>query len=160
MKRQNWSQLVPDILVDAKITFNGIDIFESKDPVYFNYLNSFLGHTSCQKGINIYSFALEPEKSQPSGSVNMSMVSNVSLVFQTLVPPIDPEVDKILCENEIDPVKKKILLNSLGIECNVEENNSVKDKQIYKYTYNLRVYAVNYNILKIVSGMGGLAYTN
>ena len=160
LKRQNWKQLTPDILVDAKIAFNGTDIFESKDPVYFNYLNPYSCHTSNQKGINTFSFALEPEKYQPSGSVNMSMVSNVSIDFQTLVPPIDPEVDDILGEQSIDPEKKKFLLNSLGIECQIDETSCVKNKQIYKYTYNLRVYSVNYNILKIVSGMGGLAYTN
>jgi hypothetical protein len=26
--------------------------------------------------------------------------------------------------------------------------------------WNIRVYAVNYNILRIMSGMGGLAYSN
>ena len=35
----------------------------------------------------------------------------------------------------------------------------VKDKDIFQYTYNLNVYVVNYNILKIMSGMAGLAYT-
>ena len=28
------------------------------------------------------------------------------------------------------------------------------------YPYNFRLYAVNYNILRIMSGMGGLAYSN
>ena len=28
------------------------------------------------------------------------------------------------------------------------------------YDYNLRVFAVNYNILRIMAGMGGLAYSN
>ena len=27
-------------------------------------------------------------------------------------------------------------------------------------TYDVRVYAINYNILRIMSGMGGLAYSN
>jgi hypothetical protein len=28
------------------------------------------------------------------------------------------------------------------------------------YTWDVRVYAVNYNILRVMSGMGGLAYSN
>lgn len=160
VKRQNYKQLTPDILVKAKLTFNGIDRFEFKDPVYFNYLSPFNGHSNYGQGINIYSFALEPEKSQPSGAVNMSMISNVSLDFETLVPPIDPEVDDLLNQQDIDPEKKKYLLNCLGIDVELKEGSCVRDKQIYKYTYNLRVYCVNYNILKIVAGMGGLAYTN
>jgi hypothetical protein len=28
------------------------------------------------------------------------------------------------------------------------------------YSKNLHVYAVNYNVLRILSGMGGLAYSN
>ena len=39
-----------------------------------------------------------------------------------------------------------------------EDNNALTG---YNPTnYNLYVYAVNYNVLRILSGMGGLAYSN
>jgi hypothetical protein len=40
---------------------------------------------------------------------------------------------------------------------NGADNGSYPSKQ---YPYNFRIYAVNYNIFRIMSGMGGLAYSN
>jgi hypothetical protein len=63
----------------------------------------------------VYSFALNPEQHQPSGTVNMSRIDNATLLLDltTGTSPIQ-----------------------------------------------LRVYAVNYNVLRIMAGMGGLAYSN
>lgn len=66
-------------------------------------------------GIYCYSFALNPEQHQPSGTVNMSRIDNATLLLNL--------------STSTDPVK-------------------------------LRVYAVNYNVLRIMAGMGGLAYSN
>ena len=63
------------------------------------------------KDINVYSFAINPEDHQPSGTCNFSRIDSA-----------------------------KLLLNSSG-------------------TIDT-IYAVNYNILRIMSGMGGLAYAN
>jgi hypothetical protein len=70
-------------------------------------------------GINVYSFALNPEDHQPSGTCNMSRIDNATLQL-TLT------------------------------------NNTVGGS----YTAKVRVYAVNYNVLRVMSGMGGLAYSN
>jgi hypothetical protein len=162
----NWKKLTPHILKNAKIKFNSIDRFEYKDYNYFNNLVPYLYHTNSSQGINVYSFAVDPEKFQPSGSVNLSMISDVSLEFQTLVPPLDPEIENILKNKNINingnrnKCDNKALMNSLGLSFDEQSNNTfIKDKQIYKYTYQLDVYVISYNILKIVSGMGGLAYT-
>jgi hypothetical protein len=37
---------------------------------------------------------------------------------------------------------------------------ALKIEDATKKTGNLQVYAVNYNVLRILSGMGGLAYSN
>lgn len=63
------------------------------------------------KDIYVYSFCLEPEEHQPSGSCNFSRIDSA-----------------------------KILLSSSGSISNI--------------------YAVNYNVLRIMSGMGGLAYSS
>jgi hypothetical protein len=63
--------------------------------------------------IHVYSFALNPEEHQPSGTCNFSRIDNATLVLT---------------------------------------GGSV--------TGILKVYAVNYNVLRIMSGMGGLAYSN
>ena len=71
-----------------------------------------------QVGIYVYSFALNPEQHQPSGTVNMSRIDNATLLLN---------------------------LNSAMTNAGPAK---------------LRVYAVNYNVLRIMAGMGGLAYSN
>ena len=67
--------------------------------------------SSMTNNINMYSFALEPEEHQPSGTCNFSRIDTATL--------------------ELSAAKQ------------VEA-----------------IYALNYNVLRIMSGMGGLAYSN
>ena len=64
-----------------------------------------------KKDINVYSFALEPEEHQPSGTCNFSRIESAQLIFSA-------------------------------------------------DTYISNIYAVNYNVLRIMSGMAGLAYAS
>ena len=106
--------------VTAKVQLNGHDRFTEREGKYFNLVQPFQHHTNIPAGgINVYSFALNPEDHQPSGSCNMSRIDNATLLL-TLSP------------------------NTVG--------NSK--------TAKVRIYAVNYNVLRIMSGMGGLAYSN
>ena len=105
-----------DTLVDAKLQLNGQDRFSVRQAAYFNIVQPYQHFTRCPAtGIYVYSFALNPEQHQPSGTVNMSRIDNATL-----------------------------LLN-LSTGTNAGQ---------------LRVYAVNYNVLRIMAGMGGLAYSN
>ena len=67
--------------------------------------------------IGVYSFALNPEEHQPSGTCNFSRIDSTELILKNLV---------------------------------VDSGESI----------NITIYAINYNILRIMSGMGGLAYSN
>ena len=105
-----------DTIVDAKLQLNGHDRFSSRKAGYFNLVQPYQHHTAIPStGIYVYSFALNPEQHQPSGSVNMSRIDNATLMLNTTT-----------------------------------STNAFK----------LRVYAVNYNVLRIMAGMGGLAYSN
>lgn len=100
---------------NAKLQLNGHDRFSSRDAGYFNLVQPYQHHTRIPSGgIYVYSFALNPEQHQPSGTVNMSRIDNATL------------------------------------QLNLSSSTACK----------LRVYAVNYNVLRIMSGMGGLAYSN
>jgi hypothetical protein len=106
--------------VSAKIQLNGHDRMSERDGKYFNLVQPFQHHTNIPAvGINTYSFALNPEDHQPSGTCNMSRIDNATLVL-------------ILSNNTVGAGK----------------------------TAKVRVYAINYNVLRIMSGMGGLAYSN
>lgn len=99
-----------------KITFNGIDRFKEREPTYFRALQPLENkYTIPEKNIYMYSFCLDPENHQPTGSCNFSRIDNLSFTFKG----------------------------------NHSYNN-----------YKIFIYARNYNVLRIMEGMGGLLYSN
>jgi hypothetical protein len=104
----------------ANIQLNGQDRFSQRDGRYFNLVQPFQHHTNIPAvGINVYSFALNPEDHQPSGTCNFSRIDTATLQLTVT-------------------------------------NNTVGNGN----TAKVRIYAVNYNVLRIMAGMGGLAYSN
>ena len=93
-----------------------------RDAKYFSQVQRYTHHTNGGSGdddsdIFLYSFALFPEKLQPSGTCNMSRIDNSTL---------------------------ELFFKSGGAPASME----------------VRVTAVNYNVLRLTSGMGGVAYSN
>jgi len=103
-------------VLTSKLILNGHDRFSERDGMYFNMVQPYSHHTSIpsDKGINVYSFSLQPEEHQPSGTCNFSKMDSATL--------------------------RMTLVNS----------NPAK----------VRVYALGYNILRVMGGMGGVTYTN
>ena len=110
----------------AKLQLNGHDRFAEQQGEYFLQVQPYLHHTRAGRSlatlgaannqeIYVYSFALQPEEHQPSGTCNFSRIDNATLT----------------------------VTNSDSFEAGV-----------------VKVFAVNYNVLRIMSGMGGLAYSN
>jgi len=61
----------------SKFQIDEDDRFIRRDYKFYNYLQPEIHHSNIPKdGINIYSFALYPEKHQPSGTYNISRVKN------------------------------------------------------------------------------------
>jgi hypothetical protein len=115
----------------ALIQLNGQDRFKQREGAYFNYLQPHHHHTRTPAdGINVYSFALHPEQHQPSGTANLSRIDSTMLNLQ-LVDPTAASAP------EYAP------------SLNFFNSNS-----------NLYVFDLSYNVLRIMSGMGGLAYSN
>lgn len=85
----NFTMSVPEdgnasILKTAKILWNGVDRFEEKPAEYFNLLQPYQHHSNiARQGIYPYSFALNPEDWQPSGSFNASTVNKIQLYVTT-----------------------------------------------------------------------------
>jgi len=111
----------------ALIILNGHDRFEVQEGSYFNYYQPYHHHTRTPAdGINVYSFAISPEKHQPSGTTNLSRIDSTIL--------------------------------SIDFSDVLRRNNRLK-LDIARDTI-LFIFGWNYNILRIMSGMGGLAYSN
>jgi len=65
-----------------QLKFNNNVRFDAKDPVYFRVIQPRQFHTRIpDKHIYVYSFALNPEDRDPSGSVNFSRIDNARLFF-------------------------------------------------------------------------------
>ena len=121
-----------DSIRNAKLQFNGIDRMVERDGKYFNAVQPYQRHTAApSSGIYVYSFALKPEESQPTGTANFSRIDNAHISIE-LYP--------------INTVAKKVSANGKAI--------------IFTGEVNLTIWAVNVNVLRIMSGMGGLAYSN
>jgi len=70
-----------NIITSMKLTLDGNDRFQSRDGTYFNLTQPYQHHTSIPNnvGINVYSFAINPEDLQPSGSCNFDNFSSIKL---------------------------------------------------------------------------------
>ena len=139
-----------DIANRCRIQLNGQDRFDERYGDYFWKVQPYQHHTAGGSNpnfgirsqqtssgsnpepvvqgranpINVYSFALQPEEHQPTGTCNFSRIDTATLVFDSVASGVAGTY----------PSKS--------------------------YPYNFRLYAVNYNIFRIMSGMGGLAYSN
>jgi len=118
--------------VAAKLQLNGSDRFQQRDGAYFNYVQPLQGFSNTPSdGINVYSFALKPEDHQPSGTCNFSRIDNATLQLQFGSGNAAGD--------------SNYLANYLG------GSNSASV---------VNIYTVNYNVLRVMSGMAGAAYSN
>jgi hypothetical protein len=103
-------------MLKAKILFEGQELFDTKDAIYFRTVVPYQRHTNVPNNfIYMYSFSTNPEEFQPSGSCNFSRIDNQQLYFE-------------ISDQLIQPI--------------------------------ITVFAVNYNILNVSSGLCGLEYIN
>lgn len=113
------------------IQLNGHDRFDEREGAYFNYVQPYQHHTRTPcDGINVYSFALHPEQHQPSGTANLSRIDSTMLNLTLLDPTL------------------------------VSAPTDAPSLNFFTTDTNLYVYAFNYNVLRVMSGMAGVAYSN
>jgi hypothetical protein len=112
------SNLAVGPLSTMKLILNGQDRFKEQSGRYFNQYQPLKHHSgNPMAGVYAYSFALQPEEHQPTGTCNFSRIDNAQV--------------------------------QLGLKSGETASTS-----------SLNMFAVNYNVLRIQSGMGGLAFSN
>jgi len=123
------------ILIDGSVNpvefgllqFNGHDRFDRREGTYFNNVQPDQHHTNIPRdGINVYSFAINPEEHQPSGSANLTRIDDVVL---------------------------RLRFKDSTFKTGLPDFNLLNDGN------KLFVFAINHNIMRVLSGMSGLAYT-
>ena len=66
----------------SQLEFNRINRFDKRSSKFFNYLQPELHHSNTPlDGINVYSFCINPEIHQPSGTANFSRIENIILTL-------------------------------------------------------------------------------
>jgi hypothetical protein len=116
----------------ALLQLNGQDRFSQREGQYFNYVQPWQHFSNTPSdGVNVYSFALNPEEHQPSGTCNFSRIDNATLNLTY------GRVNSITGAQET------------GYQTGYLGDNT-----------QFSIYAVNYNVLRVMSGMAGLAYSN
>ena len=128
----------------VKLLLNGHDRFSSRKGSYFTKVQPFQAtKTAPVTGVNLYSFSLSPAEHQPSGSVNMSRIDNATLVVTT---------KKLVAFTGNASTSPALFANAGSVETQVANTAGALT--------TLRIYAESYNVMRIMSGMGGLAYSN
>ena len=85
MTGNRWTDSL-DAFAMVEMQVNGAQRFTPRTGQYFNSVIPYVCHRSCPRvGIHAYNFALHPEETQPSGTINASRIENMFLNF-TLKP--------------------------------------------------------------------------
>ena len=117
-----------NILYSGKLRFNGHARFDDRSDIFFNFAQPYKYHQgSGADGVYVYSFALEPDNYQPSGSCNFSRINKVKIELVLKKPP---------------------------------QTTTTTPNYNYAYNYDLDIYAVNYNVFRIMAGIGSLVFAN
>ena len=139
IKQNYWKGFVhgAEQVDSAILRLNNHDRFARRDGVYFRVVQRYEHHSgSTDACVYLYSFALKPEEHQPSGTCNFSRIDNAQLN---------------MCIGACD------VMDGIMDSCCKDGSGPSTDCSKCK---RCAIYAVNYNVLRIMSGMGGLAYSN
>ena len=118
-------------LYSFKLILNGTDRFKERPGEYFRLNQTYDHHTRTPGNyIYSYSFALKPEEHQPSGTCNFSRIDSSLMYFY------------------------------LRNTSSVPGNSDSIPQENYTNLPSFTIYAPCYNILRIMGGMGGLAFSN
>ncbi len=135
----------------AKLQLNGHDRFDEQPGEYFNYVQPYQHHTHTPAdGVNVYSFGLHPEQHQPSGTANLSRI-DTTLLWLQMTDPFAPQ--------DVSPGTSSYAYQSLDFP-NAQQTRSINVTTQLINNSNIWIFAFSYNVFRIMSGMGGLAYAN
>jgi hypothetical protein len=113
-------------VINSSFQLNGKNRFQKRDGYFYNYLQPYYYFkNSPSDGINVYSFSLNPDDLQPSGTINLGNVN----------------------------ANSKDLLISLG-----KYNNTSDGYLTFFGSGRIRIFAFEYNNIKITDGIAMLSY--
>ena len=173
-QQQTSSTFPRDPMIDGVLLFDAKERFQTKPLPYFSLLQMYrhtTGDAPQIPGLYMYSFALDHDQYQPSGSVNGSLFNKVILRL-TLQQPLPQasvttgaSTTTVVCvlkstvfsqNPTIIPAGNVGLYNPNDLVTVVQGNDNI----IFVYTYTVGVYVESTNFFRIVSGLGNLVFAN
>lgn len=131
------------ILQNFSILFDGKYREVNMEAGIYNYLEPYRSSKlSNDIGLYCYNFGINTtDTHQPSGAVNLSRFKKIEFEITTIEPPVDPSAAFFtICDDNGEII---------GVS---------KDRSQYSYTYEMHLFEERYNILRFISGNGGLLY--
>lgn len=123
------------ILTKASIMWNSFNRIEEKTADFYSYVQPYQHHSKIPKtGIYCYSFALFPEKIQPSGAYNASAVSTYLDIY------INRNYNNDYINNKLKLKFKDPMLSNI-------------------INYQINVYSIYTNIFNVQNGIGAMVYS-
>jgi hypothetical protein len=78
----NAFEFTGSFLINENIQIYGQNLQSLRDPLYFSLVQNFQNHSNIPINIHSFSFALNPEEFQPSGSCNFSVIDSKNLYLE------------------------------------------------------------------------------
>jgi hypothetical protein len=131
-----------DMLKSLRLVMNGNDRFSVRRGSFFKTVQPYKHHTNApDKPIYVFSFALTPEEFQPSGTCNFSKLESAYMQMELDWSPY------------VSASAAAALEPALNIREIVNSVSPASSVQAY-----LHVFAMSYNVMRIIDGLAGLAY--
>ncbi|ABT16798.1 hypothetical protein ATCV1_Z664R [Acanthocystis turfacea chlorella virus 1] len=132
---QNTEVLAP--IAEAKISFNGVDRFTARQGRYFQSYQPWYSAKGqwMTSGVYLYSFGTNIKYGVPSGTMNFSRVDTALLHITTKAA--------VVADTTTPAVVTELMTTTTA--------NALT---------TLLTYAVNFNVLRVDSGMGGIEFAN
>lgn len=122
-------------LNEAKIQANGIDRFTSRPGSYFNLVQTTQAVSQAPSaGIYMYSFGVMANQQDSSGTLNFSRLDTVTL--------------SLTAKAATAPTIAQVITPDVTL-----------DTALTKFT-NVAIFAVNYNVFRVMEGQGGILWAN
>jgi hypothetical protein len=165
-----------NILRQAYLELDGKERFKEKPTSFFALLQHYRHHTGSidlLPGVYAYSFSLDHDTPQPSGSINGSMF-NKSIFRTQLLVPSDTSTIGTPCpvpttttKTEVCVYKDTVFNPSPTVVLNPAAANPKDVLSIYQnvvgtypYTYTGTFYVESFNYLRIMSGIANIAFSS
>ena len=131
-----------DSFQDALLQLNGHDRFYKRFADYFRKVQNYEHHQRCPR--------VGADLDGASTNTKQSSMRQYIYSYSFALSPEEHQPSGTCNFSRIDNAVLQLTYNT-GVQTAIGTGNG---------TLNLNIYAVNYNVLRIMSGMGGLAYSN